>query len=97
MTPFLALNMNRDTEILLKIALYFQVTQLKDKMLPHKLPDIPWDCSVADNFTINDKCHLCIVDCHSTFPVTKHVGGLSADNLIKHVRLSLQNMKLPVS
>ena len=36
----------------------------------------------ADVFQLNNKNYLCIIDCHSKFPVVKRMEGLSTENLI---------------
>ena len=50
----------------------------------------------ADIFAINNKHNIYIADYHSKFPVKKQVEDFNADNLIKHTRLSFQNIGCPV-
>ena len=47
---------------------------------------------IDDIFLTNNKHYLFILDYQSKFTVMKQVEGLTADNLIKHVRLYLQSM-----
>ena len=50
----------------------------------------------ADIFSITNKHYFYAIDYYKKFPVIKWVEGLSADNIMKHARLSLQNMDFPV-
>ena len=51
-------------------------------IIPHEIPGQPWECVVANIFTINNKHYLCIVDYCSKFHVLKPVESLSTDQLI---------------
>ena len=84
--------MNDDIEKMVKnvpTCLKFQATQLNNKTMSHKIPWRLWESIRADTFPINDKHYLCIVDCHSKFPVVKQVEGNSADNLVKKCNISI--------
>ena len=49
--------------------------------MPHEIPGGLWESVEADNFSINNKHYLFIVDHPSKFLVIKHIEGFKADNL----------------
>ena len=66
--------------------------QPKNKTVSHEIPGKARETMGADVFSLNNKHYLCIVEVHSKFPVITHIDTFSADNLLKHVQLFLQNM-----
>ena len=67
----------------------------KDKMIHNDIPVRPWEVIGTDMFTLNNKHYLCIVDCHSKFPVIKKTEDLSADSLILMCKEILAEYRLP--
>ena len=49
----------------------------------------------ADIFSINKNILLCIVDYYNKFHIMKKAGGLSADDLIKAVRIVFTEFRPP--
>ena len=93
------MNININIEEAIKrfpTCLDYQVTCTKEKLMSNNIPGRPHESVKADIFTINNKHYLCIADYHSRFSNVKQVEGFSADNLMKHVRLSSQSMGCPV-
>ena len=85
------INRNSDIENAVKnypVCLDFQATQTKDEMSHHDIPNKLLETVCNDILTINDMHYLCTVDYHSKFPVIKQIVGFSADNLVKHIKLS---------
>ena len=77
------------------IYLTFQVTQPKDKLIPHDIPGMPWRAVDADIFMLNNKAYLCIVDYHYKFLVVKQTDGLSTHNPINTGKIIFSEYKLP--
>ena len=88
-------NIHTDTENATKIALYvwiFRQHSQNIRCCHMRYQAGCWNLLKLRFFSINNKHYLCTVDYHNMFPVIKQDEGLSADKLIKHIRLSLQNM-----
>ena len=49
----------------------------------------------ANMFTLNNKHYLCIVDCHSKFPVIRKSEGFSADSLILTCKVIFTEYGIP--
>ena len=58
-----------------------KTTPLKDKLIPHEIPDKPWETVGADILMLNNKTYLCNVDNQNKFPVMKLTGGLDLQNI----------------
>ena len=56
--------------------------QPKGKTIHHDISLRPWEVLGVDIFHLNNKNHLCTIDCHSKFPIIKRMGGLSTESLI---------------
>ena len=70
----------------------FQTTQLKDKPIPDDIPGKPWE-TVGE--LLNNKMYLCIVGCHSKFPVLKLTDGISCDSLFRMCRIVFADHQIP--
>ena len=55
----------------------------------------PWEVVGAEIFTIKSNALLYIVDYYSKLPVIKKPNGLSADNLIRAVKIVIAEFGLP--
>ena len=91
-------NINADIEAYIKhcvTCLEFQQMQPKEKITHHDIPLRPWEVVSADVFLFKNKHYLCIVDYNSKFPVVKRLEGLSADNLIKMVKIIFIKYGIP--
>ena len=69
------------------MCLEFQQAQPKEKIIHHDIPLRPWEVIGADVFHFNIKNYLCIVDYNSKFLVIKRLEGLSAESLIRTVKI----------
>ena len=67
--------------------LEFQQMQPKEKIINHNIPLRPWEVLDTDIFHFNNKNYLCIIDCHSKFPMVKGLEGLSAESLIATIKV----------
>ena len=82
--------MNEDIKNIMKqYATYldYQQTQPHEKTIPCDILCKSWEVVGADIFSINNNAQLCIVDCYSKFPIVKKSDGLSANKLIRTVKI----------
>ena len=69
--------------------------QPKEKIIHHNIPLRLWEVLGAEVFHFNNRNYLCIVDCHSKFPVGKRLEGLSTENLIITIKVIFVEYGIP--
>ena len=60
--------------------------QQKETLLPHPVPDLPWQKVVADIFSLYGKDYLLVVDYYSKFPEICHLPNKTASCVILHLK-----------
>ena len=77
----------KDTVKQCATCLDYQQTTPHEKTIPYDLPCKPWQVVGADIFSLNNNTLLCVVDYYSTFPIMRKADRLSADDLIRAVKI----------
>jgi len=58
----------------------------KEPMIPHQLPDRPWEEVSADYFTLHTQDYLLVVDCYSKYPEVIPMATKTAEATIKAMK-----------
>ena len=69
--------------------------QPKEKSIHHDIQLRPWEVVRGDIFHFNNKNYLCVVDYNIKFPIIKRLEGLSAENLIKTIKIIFAEYGIP--
>ena len=91
-------NINRDIEELVKSCPPCQRHQklnVKEPLLPHDVPQKPWDTLGSDIFHWNNANYLLVVDYYSKFPVVKKLTSIQSSAVIAHLKSIFEEHGIP--
>jgi hypothetical protein len=69
--------------------------QPREPLLPHPVPDRPWQKLGADIFSLFGKDYLLVVDYYSKFPEVCQLSGKTADSVITHLKSIFSRHGIP--
>ena len=64
----------------------YRARQQKEPMIPHEIPQRPFEMIGADLFEFGGKDYLCVVDYFSKFPFTRLLRDKTASSVIAHLK-----------
>ena len=82
-------NMTHDIENLVAKCLVcnsFHRQQAAEPLLPHHIPDRPWQKVGADIFSFKQKDYILVVDYYSKYPEILHLPDKTASTVIMHLK-----------
>ena len=69
--------------------------QRKEKMIPHEVPNRPWEKIGVDLFHFAGKDYLCVVDYFSKFPIVRLLSSKTASSVINQLKSIFSEHGIP--